>query len=336
MQRMYHNNSTIQQAAQQLRPRYTPAENLTDQCLILRYYRVAQLTYDPQHRAVEPYAFESQMEYLAENFNVITLNELKRHIETATPLLKRTVVVTFDVGYGDLLYTVKPVLERYGIPITVFAASAGMLSEQQLWFDLLEDYLLAATLPDEIDIELDGKFVCISVGNLRERFCAYEKLYQNLRTKTPEQQNLVLRQLKSIPVMDNAELDNHRLLDNQQLRTLAESELISIGGYTHSCVDLNYLDEAEQRRQIYKNKQILEQILDAELDYFAYQFELSTDESRHQAEILLRRAGYTITMGDSFGMLSITEQKDCCRLPRVRVGNRNSFAFYQFIEGFFS
>jgi peptidoglycan/xylan/chitin deacetylase (PgdA/CDA1 family) len=324
----------MQQTAQQLKLRYTPAENLTRQCLILRYYRVAQLIHDPQHLAVEPYAFESQMAYLAENFNVITLNELKQHIETSAPLLKNTVAVTFDVGYSDLLYTAKPVLERYNIPVTVFAASVGMLGEEQLWFDLLEDYLLAATLPDEIDLELDDKSVCMAVRNLRERFCAYEKLYQNLRTKTPQQQNQILQQLKSVAVIVDSELDNHRLLDNQELRALADSELISIGGYTHNCVDLKYLDLAEQQQEIYRNKQILEQILDTELDCFAYPFEPSADQSYHQTENLIRQAGYTMTMGNSFGMLSITEQKDCCQLPRVKVGNWNGFAFYQFLESF--
>jgi peptidoglycan/xylan/chitin deacetylase (PgdA/CDA1 family) len=336
MHRTFYKNSTVQQTAQQLRLLYTPAENLTRQCLILRYCRVAQLIYDPQHWAVEPYAFESQMEYLAENFNVITLNELKQHIETSMPLLKNTVVVTFDVGYSDLLYTVKPVLERYNIPATVFVASAGMLGEKQLWFDLLEDYILAATLPNEIDIELDSEPVCMTVRNLRERFCAYEKLYHNLRKKPHQLQNQILQQLKSVAVIVDSEMDNHRLLDNQELRTLADSELISIGGYTHNCVDLKYLDMAEQQQEISRNKQILEQVLDTELDCFAYPFEPSADESYHQTENLIRQTGYTMTMGNSFDMLSITERKDSCLLPRVKVGNRNGFAFYQFLESFFS
>jgi peptidoglycan/xylan/chitin deacetylase (PgdA/CDA1 family) len=81
--------------------------NETSTCLILQYHRVASLCFDPLQLAVEPYHFEQQMEYLAQNFNVVSMDEMKCHLETSQPFRQRTVAVTFDGGYSDVLYTVK-------------------------------------------------------------------------------------------------------------------------------------------------------------------------------------------------------------------------------------
>ena len=109
------------------------AQTATDACLILQYQRVASLCHDPLQQAVEPHNFERQMEYLRENFDVISTDEMKLHMETATPFGNRTVAVTFDGGYSEILYTAKEVLDRYRIPATVFATSARIIEAEQLW-----------------------------------------------------------------------------------------------------------------------------------------------------------------------------------------------------------
>ena len=114
-----------------------------DTCLILQYHRVASLCFDPLQLAVEPYYFEKQIEYLAQNFNVVSIDEMKHHLETSRPFRDKSVVVTFDGGYTDVLYTAKEVLERYKVFATVFASSADIIKGGQFWWKELEDFLIA-------------------------------------------------------------------------------------------------------------------------------------------------------------------------------------------------
>jgi peptidoglycan/xylan/chitin deacetylase (PgdA/CDA1 family) len=50
--------------------------------------------------------------------------------------------VTFDDGYADNLYNAKPLLERYGIPATVFLITGYIEDKRQLWWEELVRLLL--------------------------------------------------------------------------------------------------------------------------------------------------------------------------------------------------
>ncbi|MHC4743203.1 MAG: polysaccharide deacetylase family protein, partial [Planctomycetota bacterium] len=306
-----------------------------DSCLILQYHRVASLCHDPLQLAVQPHNFERQMEYLAENFDVISTDDMKLHLETSTPFDNNTVVVTFDGGYSDILYTAKEILEEYAIPATVFTSSAGITKDGQLWQSELEDILIAAEPRGNVKIEIDGKCYTLSLRNRREAFRTFDVLYSIMPDMTPPVQRRILSQIRRSLDCQGAEPDPHSVMNSRQLQMLEDGGLITIGGHTHNFAKLSALPKWRQIEELARNKEVLEEALSHPVEYFSYPFGNEDSHTKETAE-MLEDIGFTLAFGSSYGTVSAAGETNCYELPRVKVGNWNPFTFYRFLEGFFT
>jgi peptidoglycan/xylan/chitin deacetylase (PgdA/CDA1 family) len=100
------------------RPR---SEDLGDALRIFLYHRISD---DPDPLALSPAKFRTQMEYLA------TIGVRVLDVVTALDLLyagqldPRTMAVTFDDGFQDVLDNAHPVLAELGFSATVFVSTA--------------------------------------------------------------------------------------------------------------------------------------------------------------------------------------------------------------------
>ncbi len=306
----------------------------TSNCLILQYHRVALLAYDPLRLAIQAYRFEEQMEYLADNFNVISMDKMRQHLDTSTPFREKSVVVTFDIGYADVLYTAKEILERFKIFATVFVASAKIVKNQQFWWDELENFLIANSSCGQLELEMDGQLYDWPLVTQHHRFKAYNDLYSIFCDITPAKQKEITEQITRNLDLQAEELDNHRTVDVHELKKLEESEFITIGGHTHNCANLPSLPKCRQIAEICKNKDILEEVLGHQIEYFSYPFandNAYTDETIN----ILKNVGFKLACGNSYGTVGIAGETSYYDLPRVKVGNWSSFTFYKFLEKFF-
>jgi len=307
----------------------------TDTCLMLQYHRVASLCHDPFQLAVEPYHFEKHIEYLVQNFNVISIDEMKHHLETSKPFRERAVVVTFDGGYTDVLYTVKEVLERFEVFATVFVSSAGITEGGQFWWKKLEDFLIANYFEGQLELEINCQLHKWPLVTQLDKFRAYDDLYSILSDKTPSEQKLIVEQITRGLDLHAEELDNHRTVNAQELRKLAEGGLVTIGGHTHSYVKLSSLPKWQQIEEILKNKNVLEEVLGHNIKYFSYPF---GNDNGYTVETIsiLKDIGFSLACGNSYGTASVIGQTSRYELPRVKVGNWNPFTFYRFLKRFFN
>jgi len=109
---------------------------------ILMYHSVCPGA-DPKNRlVVSPQTFERQMRFLKEGrYHVLGLEEAVRLIRDKKKLPARSVVITFDDGYGDNYTWAFPVLKKYGFPATIFiiAGEVGRPEGDRLsWERILE------------------------------------------------------------------------------------------------------------------------------------------------------------------------------------------------------
>lgn len=87
--------------------------------VILQYHHVSETT--PASTSITPAQFAVHMQYLADNgFTVIPLNELVEALKKKLPLADKTVVITFDDAYLNILTNAKPILDKYQYPFTIF------------------------------------------------------------------------------------------------------------------------------------------------------------------------------------------------------------------------
>lgn len=86
--------------------------------LILNYHSIQMDNAYPF--AISPQEFEFQMKYLADNFELRTVEDIVEHISTGKKVSDTIVGITFDDGYIDNYEYALPVLQKYDIPAMFF------------------------------------------------------------------------------------------------------------------------------------------------------------------------------------------------------------------------
>jgi peptidoglycan/xylan/chitin deacetylase (PgdA/CDA1 family) len=79
--------------------------------------------------------FETHLRVLSEECRPIALSELVDAIVAGKSLPARSVVVTFDDGYRNVLTAALPLLRKYSIPATLFVVTHG---DRRMWEDDVE------------------------------------------------------------------------------------------------------------------------------------------------------------------------------------------------------
>ncbi|HCH69434.1 MAG TPA: polysaccharide deacetylase [Colwellia sp.] len=87
--------------------------------VILQYHHVSDTS--PKSTSITPKQFAVHLKYLQENsFNVVPLSQIINNIKNQQPLKDKTVAITFDDAYIDVLTQAKPLLDEYNYPFTIY------------------------------------------------------------------------------------------------------------------------------------------------------------------------------------------------------------------------
>lgn len=112
---------------------------------VLAYHSVAE---SPDYCAasinVEPAIFARQMRYVAQHYNVVTLDEVIACIQGKHPLPQRAVVITFDDGYRNNLHIAAPILKQYNLAAHFFVISDVVLGKTSFWVSGIQRLLSQA------------------------------------------------------------------------------------------------------------------------------------------------------------------------------------------------
>lgn len=88
---------------------------------ILMYHSIAS---NDDFLTVDPRKFDLQINYLRENYTIVSLEEIAACIRNAQKLPRKAVAITFDDGYEDCYLNAYPYLRDYDLPATVFVSTA--------------------------------------------------------------------------------------------------------------------------------------------------------------------------------------------------------------------
>ncbi|TMM45677.1 polysaccharide deacetylase family protein [Colwellia ponticola] len=87
--------------------------------VILQYHHVSEST--PASTSISPKQFEVHLQYLKDNnFTVVPLSELIDGIKKQQPLPDKSVAITFDDAYINVLTNAKPILDKFSFPYTIY------------------------------------------------------------------------------------------------------------------------------------------------------------------------------------------------------------------------
>jgi peptidoglycan/xylan/chitin deacetylase (PgdA/CDA1 family) len=314
--------------------------------LILMYHRIAVPPLDPFRLSVAPAHFAEHLDVLARGYNVISLETLLTQLEDQK-LPPRTVVITFDDGYYDLLTNAQPELKKVGMRATVAIPTGYVRNHREPWWDELEHICsFPGQLPSSLRIEFPGEvFSWQDTSHTSEhgtqsvrldergwhmrqrhdhtpRQKLYRGLYRDLKLLHPEQQEAKIQELFSWAQIPRAGCENHRLLSSDEIRQLDSEGIFEFGAHTRNHCLLSQLTEEEQWAEIVGSKRELEEFVGHEVQTFFYPYGCLGGPG---TKALVERAGYKGACSGDEGVATSTA--DRFLLPRHEVWDCDGAAF---------
>lgn len=271
---------------------------------IVNYHRILE-SFDPLRANETVLAdFEWQMQVLADNFNVLPLEQAIAQLRSGR-MPPRAVSITFDDGYRSTHDLALPVLRRLGLPATVFITT-GFIDSGNMWNDQILEALRTAPL-GELDLRAHG-LENYAIASEADRARAAAQAIGRAKYLPPDQRAALLAALA-----DRSDHGPDLMLTADMIRALAAAG-IAIGAHTVSHPILTKLGAAEAMAEIADSKQQLEAITGLPVNLFAYpngKYGIDFDQ-RHMD--MARQAGFHAAFTTALGAASNAD--DPFAIPR--------------------
>ena len=292
--------------------------------VILMYHRIAQETFDPWGLAVAPDRFADQLDWLAKHRSLLPLSEFAMlHRDGKLPT--DAVAVTFDDAYACTATLAVPLLDRHGVPATIFLPAGLIGHTQRFWWDELAEIVMNHP---GTSIHVRGRPV--ELGKRQDRDAVWPR---DNRKRTPRQRSFhaVWAELQPLPLFEvdqslkemlaqypaAIEDERQRLMTRDELRAI-RSDKIEFGSHALTHTSLPSLTSAERAREIQDSVAACEELTGARPRTFAYPFGDVDPES----EAFVAEAGFTCAC--TVEPRAVAPDDDPFALPRVKVGNWTS------------
>ena len=297
--------------------------------LILMYHRVAKAAADPWRLAVAPAHFDEHLEFLRRRRLVLPLTEFGR-LHRSGRLPANAVAITFDDGYACNALTAAPLLEKHGLPATVFLTTGLISSGEEFWWDALERIILE-TDAEHLDLCLNGKAIPIFLGcqdgvsaayrwnamvePSTARETAYLHLWSKLRIARDQERRSAMVALHRQANVSEAARPSHRAITAAEVVKMTTSGLIEIGAHSVTHPVLSQLTIAEQRAEIGRSRDACVDLVGRRPQAFAYPYgDYDSDSVK-----IVGDAGFDVACTTRPYGIGVRSQM--LRLPRLAVGN---------------
>lgn len=230
------------------------------------YHRIGEGR-GPLYPGVALHDFEACCAFLARHYRVLPLAELAERSRNREPLAD-ALAITFDDGYRDNLDLALPVLEKYGLPATVFLATSAIGTDQPLWHDRVA-CIVEKTRQDRLVLEVGDREVHLPLATLPARLEAVLHACRALK-EVPEAEKV--EAVESLRVQaggpDYSSLAGD-MLDWDDVRAMSRRN-ITFGGHTVNHAILTRLPLEEAKQEIREGAHEIEAETDLPCNTFAY------------------------------------------------------------------
>ena len=184
--------------------------------------------------------FEDQIKFLKNRFKILSLNELKKHIEEKNKNF--AISITFDDGYQDNINLALPILEKHNVPAAIFVITRFLQKKDFMWW-----YFLWENLNKQEFIYFNSKK--IEIKNERDIVNWFGLISKKVINLSYEDQKQYLFKVFGNEINYNFK---HLIFDFEQLINLSKHELIEIGSHTLTHAKLTSLNSSDIYTNFYR------------------------------------------------------------------------------------
>lgn len=281
--------------------------------VVLMYHTVADETcchwVDPRNH-VPAVVFERQMAFLARRKRVISLAELVVLLQQGKSPANGTVVITFDDGYLDNLTVAAPILDRYGLPATLFLPTGYIDRAETQWVD--QAYSAFKFRNNSRLVWGEGVATTFNLDDRTEHQAGYLAVCEQLLQAGVHERRELLDEL--FGQLHPASLPPRLTMNWHEVKSLQRSyPCFEIGGHTVEHIDLSNVSEEEAQKELITCAQRLEEELGVQPRHFSFCYGRTSDSLRRMAAA----AGFEAACGGDGLDPVLRAPADLFRLPRV-------------------
>jgi peptidoglycan/xylan/chitin deacetylase (PgdA/CDA1 family) len=216
----------------------------------------------PGRYAVRPDEFGRHLDQINDRYDVQPLSAIVEDCLAGSPPDIPTAAITFDDGFRDNLTEALPRLQRRGIPATVFVAGRYLDGEPPY------EYRLAAALEraDSVSVSVEGTVIERQLSDVMARRKTYDHLTSILKFKRAAARDAAVDSIDADPTPSVS------MLSADQLRELASSPLVEVGGHGYEHVPFTALSMDEIRTDIERCRRTVEGVIGTEIEHFSYPY----------------------------------------------------------------
>jgi peptidoglycan/xylan/chitin deacetylase (PgdA/CDA1 family) len=265
--------------------------------------------------------FSQQMQYLARNYTLLSLEEAVNTTVRGT-IPDSAVVITFDDGYRDNYTCAFPVLKRLGIPATIFLATGAIGTGKVLWHDKVFSAFRQTRMPFLTNWGSNGS-TGYPLGTVREKLLAQSEVLGLLRSVDEGSRSALIDELLAKLDVDDGEKDLDLMLTWEHVVEMRQHG-ISFGSHTVTHPILSTLPIKRLQMEIYESKKTIEEKLGASVIAFAYP-NGKREDFNDRIKALVKQAGYMCALTTAFG--SNGHRQDLFELRRATPWDEEIWSF---------
>lgn len=289
---------------------------------ILMYHRIADDEFNPWGTIISPRAFEDQLAWIARRRTPLPLSEFAE-LQRAGSLPRDAIALTFDDGYADNAEVAAPLLQKFGVPATIFLPVEWVERGEPYWWDELRRIVFEH---DERSLTLGKR--TFRLGDRRDddgvwkhaappgtpRQVAFHRIWTELLPRNPDKREKAMAELRKQFVGAGPSGPLPRPMTRDQIRNLAAAG-VEFGSHTLRHPNLTELSAAARKREILDSIPRCEALSGSRPTSFAYPFGIFDE----QCEALVRKAGFDCACSTEAAAVGPASRSHA--LPRMHVGD---------------
>ncbi len=265
---------------------------------------------------IEAEFLEKMLQMLKNKYDIISLDEMCKRLESRTKQTKKFIIITFDDGYKDNLTIAYPIFKKLNIPFTVYVTNCYPNNTGKLWWYMLEDILLENKI---IKFTNNNKELTFKANTQNEKNISFKKIREIIIEATENEQAKVLNQLEK---QYNKTLSNYVVNESlswKEIKTLSTDPLVTIGCHTLNHLALNTLTKKEQLKEIIDSKKEIDSKTNSNSVHFAYPFGTPNEINEKEVNTVKFSKSFKTATTTRMGNIFKEHENHLHSLPRIQV-----------------